>query len=569
MAHSRSEHFDGGSSTHDQREKRQQKRSPPWSSRNRKHPQRLRSKNTQRQQSRGSSKFNKRPRSNNNNNNNNNNNDDERGSASFSSSGFEVVSIPINPNATMASDITSIQHIPAFSRIDIHFKAGAHCSRPYLMGRLVGPSLAMLEEWRWSPISSRNISTMSATVISGTYTLPVSGQYEVDIQALYCRDFLHNMHSGRLIQEKSPWDFNDFDGACMEDPVHRQLTGQNAVIQVNHHAVPSFLQNSKGSQSVGYWKHPKVQDKTDGSSPSPPSFLDVDCQGANPQVLCERDSSTPTPIQLEDYVFDYQSALLLEKKLSPAVVQETHVCLVGPAQSRTHLYKGMEDLLDNSMPATNLTLSWFKLENPRDVTKEFALNLVDQQQCEKIVLAGVAPWQEEEEEDARSDSSSWMDSSTGPTSVREYYHIMDTMLHNFLSIRDTFLSTNDARFMELYVISLHYIPLDERFSTCPPMDWRSPPVIDGYNVAISKVCNELGGHANNITFLDTGFLVDPLWDTAPKQEEEDLENFEEDPPTISLAASNAEALYVAGVVLGIIKPVSKPPIGGFSSVIFT
>ena len=42
---------------------------------------------------------------------------------------------------------------------------------------------------------------------------------------------------------------------------------------------------------------------------------------------------------------------------------------------------------------------------------------------------------------------------------------------------------------------------------CPPKDWRSPPVIYGYNAILKDLCKERG-----IPFNDTTFLIGPVWD---------------------------------------------------------
>ena len=409
------------------------------------------------------------------------------------------------------------------------------------MGRLLGPSLTLLENWRWSPVSTRNASTIStATVISGTYHVPVSGQYKVEIMALYCRDFLHNMHTigDTIVREKEPWDF-DFEQTCMEDPINFQLTSQDAMIQVNNYAVAKFMKNTE-VDTVGYWKNLKMDD----------TIMDRDelSFSMNAKKISSEEPISDDNSQLNDYIFEYQSALSLGTKLSPTVVKETKICLVGPSHTHEQLYKGMEDLLDSTFTATNLTLNWYKLENPKDVTRDYALNLVEQQRCQKILLAGVTPWSADSEDGSATGS---------PILVRDYHHIVDKMLRNFVEVRGKLPSIVGSLPLELYITSLHYFPMDARFTSCPPIDWRSPPVIDGYNIAVSKACDQLGGQANNITFLDTGFLVDPVWhqdSTVSK---------------LSLAASNAEALYVAGVVLGIVDPISHPPAGGFSSVIFT
>ena len=44
---------------------------------------------------------------------------------------------------------------------------------------------------------------------------------------------------------------------------------------------------------------------------------------------------------------------------------------------------------------------------------------------------------------------------------------------------------------------------------CPATDWRNPIVIDMYNDIVEKVCQKF-----NITFIDTGEIMGPLYDRA-------------------------------------------------------
>ena len=95
---------------------------------------------------------------------------------------------------------------------------------------------------------------------------------------------------------------------------------------------------------------------------------------------------------------------------------------------------------------------------------------------------------------------------------------------------------NDGRTkgMEVYMRSIHYNSMGYKHTACPPLDWRSPPVIDAYNIVIRKVCQEMG-----IPFLDTSHIGGPMWDSAP------------DWSHLSDAVSKAELLYLAAAALGI------------------
>jgi hypothetical protein len=89
---------------------------------------------------------------------------------------------------------------------------------------------------------------------------------------------------------------------------------------------------------------------------------------------------------------------------------------------------------------------------------------------------------------------------------------------------------------KIFARSIHYNPLNRRIQSCPPQDWRSPPVLDGYNTIISRVCKELGQDV--VTYIDTGFFVSPIWDSGP------------DWNHVHPRATSSEALYIVSVALG-------------------
>ena len=47
---------------------------------------------------------------------------------------------------------------------------------------------------------------------------------------------------------------------------------------------------------------------------------------------------------------------------------------------------------------------------------------------------------------------------------------------------------------------------------CPPADWRSVPVIAAYNNALLQ--DLAPKHEGMIKFIDTRFIIGPLWDSA-------------------------------------------------------
>jgi hypothetical protein len=133
------------------------------------------------------------------------------------------VSFPlnINPNSTMAGDITSILHLPNKSTVQVNIKAGARCPHPYLVGRLSGPALVILQ-WHWSQNETDN-----TTIMNGIYHVPTEGKYYLEIVVVFCNNFMYNYNNSvdNNVSEKEPnysnmlnYDYN-FQKDCVEDIV--------------------------------------------------------------------------------------------------------------------------------------------------------------------------------------------------------------------------------------------------------------------------------------------------------------------------------------------------------------
>jgi hypothetical protein len=141
--------------------------------------------------------------------------------------------------------------------------------------------------------------------------------------------------------------------------------------------------------------------------------------------------------------------------------------------------------------------------------------------CKKVVVA-VGQW-----------PASW--SRGRPTLFDTYYREIKTVLQN---MQDTL-----PKDVEIFARSINYNGLGDLYSKCDPIpyDWRSPIVIDGYNAVIARVIRDLGGPQNKFTYVDTNFLVSPVWDSW------------KDWCHLSEKAVIAQAIYVASVAFGVIK----------------
>lgn len=82
------------------------------------------------------------------------------------------------------------------------------------------------------------------------------------------------------------------------------------------------------------------------------------------------------------------------------------------------------------------------------------------------------------------------------------------------------------------MLSSSYNPMGDVYSSCPPRDWRYPPVIEGYNRIIEELCKK-----NDITYINTDGIVGPMWDSA------------DDWCHLTRRVGMAEAFYMLGLIL--------------------
>jgi len=96
---------------------------------------------------------------------------------------------------------------------------------------------------------------------------------------------------------------------------------------------------------------------------------------------------------------------------------------------------------------------------------------------------------------------------------------------------------NDLNVSGVHLRSIHLNPLGDLRFKCPAEDYRHPSVLEVYNEIIRNL-TELE-EFKNISFIDTDFIIGPMWDSSP-----DFCHF---PPEGEIA--RAEALHILETVL--------------------
>ncbi|CAB9497858.1 expressed unknown protein [Seminavis robusta] len=417
------------------------------------------------------------------------------------------VEIAPNPDGSMASDISSMYHLPDQSRVVVELRSDARCPRPYLVGRLSGPALVRLA-WTWSSGNGK-----SGSVMTGTYDVPDNGEYFLEILVVHCNDFSYGVRSAledrdnlksptlKVTGEPNPLTFN-FQPVCTEDPFKGRLTSKTASILIAQNG------NTDGEVVPGFWKKTdKVKATVLHTRLQPELCYHEFMAQQNLSQICHEQ------VQLDrflDYEFEWSSSM---KHLSAEAVQQsslTTICIAGWSHARLLVNVSTTMGFRPVNPTQNLyniTTKWVKAKYPLDVVNQ--VNFMKEKNCSSLII-GVTQWP------ASYDGNR-------PTLLGDYYKDLKDMVQ---AVRTAIPG------LSLFFRSVHITPLMGSAIMCPPKDWRTGTAMNGYNEVIQQVCQEM-----NIQFLDATFLTAPVWDASP-----DYNHLDE-------RTSNAEILYLASSAL--------------------
>ncbi|CAB9500690.1 expressed unknown protein [Seminavis robusta] len=393
--------------------------------------------------------------------------------------------------------------------------------------------------------------------MTGLYQVPVSGRYNLEVIVIHCNDHMHNMKQHGVDAKSQPGAMNIDEHLCIEDPYYHRLTEETTKIWVDHTAA-TLMQPKRDVAQAGYWRRrDDAGVNNDGSQTLLTRFQSTD------NHFWETPSN---PTSMGEYVYDALLSGIVPKKEDLLLGNGSpQICLLGSRTSHQEPQQlaGRIKSYLRTRVGVNVTLTWSIVESPLHVTKAFAQSLIESQNCRKIVITGVPPWHETNDSDA--DPTSAVDYWDGVHAivrkvqapshqVGRYRDEVEGMLRTFVNFRSSVPEESGS--FDLYLLPLPYRPLDLKMTSCPPLDWRSPPVIDGYNVAMAEACEALGGSQNNVTFLDTRPILDPLWDSV------DDWGRSLDPDGTVLTA---EANYIANYILDLFKPVEKSVVVGIGT----
>jgi len=411
----------------------------------------------------------------------------------------DPVYIEIEPDSELSSDVASIEHNKNNATVTVRFRAGASCPRPFLLGRLSGPALSLIQDWKWQSDAEM------MTSLTGTYHVPFPGMYYIEIIVIHCSDFsdIYGM---------------DFKKTCVIDPFRNRLSIQSANISV-----------SQIGSNHGYWI---ANNTTISSTPissietpimytrfqPPRCYLDPNPENWRPVQwpTSDQESRCGLPTSLERYLeyhFEYMPSSPMSRLSLADLVQKNlkTICVIGASHGRS-IALHMKTLGIHG-EKVRILVNYINANFPYDISSDRIRQNIQNAKCD-ILLIGVGQWPASH---VRGD----------PTLIGDYHEQINVMLQNL---------TESHPGVEIFMRSIHYNPLNIRISSCPPKDWRNPTVIDAYTKVIAKVCEQM----EHVKFVDTNFIVGPMWDSSP------------DWNHLSPELQSVEAFYLAAVVLGVV-----------------
>jgi len=398
------------------------------------------------------------------------------GEATLGNNKGDKARIEIDKKAALFPDIVSISHIASAAAIKIQLNKNRNCFKPVFRSRLSGPALAIV---KWEEIDLKKHELI------GHYNVPYSGKYFFEIVAIFCNELEFDQ---------------DFKDTCLVDIFHHRVTAKISTIDV--------VQINKQHEEIedkGSWVHASAH-QDEQYIPLHTRIQPDMCTGLRAKALnVHRRFRNIPPIIIsplsdrerkqcdeygdirpfESYHFQWNEGI--KKELLQHNGTEMKICFVGASHSQ-HFARAVQQLRGESESSGNIFARF-----QHQVTESLWDEILNEKKCRRIVF-GFGQW-----------SASF--SGQRPVLFPAYQNATKSLIIDIISKRER-LKLHGA---DVFFRSMHFLPLNNLVaSSCPPVDWRSPPVVDRYNIIERKLCMEHG-----IPFIDTNFLTSPVWDSSP------------------------------------------------------
>ena len=419
----------------------------------------------------------------------------------------------------MLDQVESIQHHAPTRSIHIHLKPNrTTCLNPRFMGRLSGPHLVLIE---WSEperreggfkVSNTTTTTNEMTLtnrivrntVVGTYPpLPVvsssnnntttaATNYFVEIIGIFSEDF--------------DLDVERVSDHCVEDPLHHRITANGATITVAMEDNNNILNNKTLAPttrtSFGIWTHNATnsQQQQQQERFQDPSFQPVYTR-FQPQGCRKKYTTYCTERSSLDrfHPYEWQWTSYKKQQMTMPTYPLNHsmtICFVGYSHAN-----GLQRTVGRWARIWKWPVkpAWLPTRRSIDLITSFNRSVVHEHSCTMVLMA----------------VGQWAAAFKTPMNFREWRRDMNEAIRHYQSVV--------GHVNNLHLRSIHYNPLGDWITTCPPRDGRNPRVLEIYNVILEELA-----HNYSLKYWDTNFVMGPMWDHShdwchPQQQETDIE----------------------------------------------
>jgi hypothetical protein len=469
--------------------------------------------------------------------------------------------VPLNPECSMIQNIVGIYHDPTAGALRVELRDNRRldateqtqaCLRPYLIARLSGPAIGLVEQWSYGQNDDHS------AFVEGYYHVPTTGWYFLEITVLLCNGYDDDLlrqaqthvqgdHSGEADAAFAEERLYTRNQSCIVSPEYGRLTAENTTIMVDVASRAVDQRRVKGQsededstpQKIhGFWERSAngTQRLNETDEPLYTRYMPLECaqecdhpavsnqrfepyrfswtvgEGDSRRAVREEDLAEKVRTKSEERRND-TFCLFGDSHIYYLVVNHLPKYVVNPLQLSS-IY--MASTLGENLTFSNASDSTTRAGRVRQRLEETGNGKLEH--C-SFILVQIAAW-----------DTGWLPEA--PTSVSLYER---NMLKTIQNLQLAYPSA------ALYVWSPHPVPLGlSAWINCPAYDWRNPPIIDAYKAALQRVVAAAAASAslsNLPKYLDTSFITQPMWD------------YTWDWAHSGVSVSDARALFIAATLL--------------------
>lgn len=381
--------------------------------------------------------------------------------------GGSVRDLEINPLSTLHREIESVKHYPLERRLQINLTLFRRCDKPSFLVRLSGTSLYLLDLAKhdhtdvtksFKQVRFDHFEAPRPSTYHFTYPpLSDEGTYFLEVIVLFCVRF-------------NPASFEE---QCLED------------VHDGHNLITSPYSFNVTSEQTTKSKQPRwVLDSKESPSLLPTRYQEIGCAG-----YCEATSADT--VQHNKYNWtdkpDFRPLLKSIQAQSHARRNNSATYMVAGHHEKINIcFVGASHSMELRSHAEKLNLKFVAYSVPYSrFPDQFSAEMLSFYECSYAII-GYGQWPGGLAEE--------------PYNALRYETEMSAVLQEIVASNTT---------TKVFVRSVNYNALGARYTACPPLDHRSPIVIDMYNAILKNVTSFY-----NIPYIDTNHIMGPLWDSA-------------------------------------------------------